>query len=101
MSAERRVETRQYLLGFGVALLLTGAAFAAVYWQTFAALPTLGIVFALGLTQVIVHFRFFLHVAFKKSAREDLQLILFSALIIALMVSGTLVLLLNLRGRML
>jgi len=101
VSAERRVETRQYVLGFGVALLLTGAAFAAVYWQKFAALPTLGIVFALGLTQVIVHIRFFLHVGFKKSAREDLQLILFSALIIALMVSGTLVLLLNLRGRML
>ncbi len=100
MSNERRAETRQYVLGFGLALLLTGAAFAAVYWQNLAALPTLGIVFALGLAQVIVHFRFFLHVGFKKSAREDLQLVLFSGLIIALMVSGTLVILLNLRVRM-
>jgi len=47
-----------------------------------------------------VHFRFFLHISLKKSSRHDLQLILFSILIIALMVSGTVVILLNLRHRM-
>ena len=48
----------------------------------------------------MVHFRCFLHVDLKCSARADLMLILFSSLIIALMVGGTLVILLNLRTRM-
>jgi GH15 family glucan-1,4-alpha-glucosidase len=51
-----------------------------------------------GLT--IVHFRFFLHISLRKSARDDLQLMLFSALIVILMVSGTLIILFNLRARM-
>ena len=49
---------------------------------------------------MVVHFRFFLHISLKKSSREDLQLMLFSALIVTLMVSGTLVILFNLRARM-
>lgn len=63
-------------------------------------LTTLAIVFGLALVQMVVHFRFFLHVSLRKSAREDLQLILFSTLIVILMVSGTLVILFNLRERM-
>ena len=43
---------------------------------------------------------FLLHIRLRKSARDDLQLILFSALIMILMVSGTLVILFNLRARM-
>jgi cytochrome o ubiquinol oxidase operon protein cyoD len=57
-------------------------------------------VLALGLVQMAVQFRCFLHISLKRSSRHDLQLILFSTLIIALMVSGTLVILFNLRGRM-
>ena len=55
---------------------------------------------ALALVQMVVHFRFFLHISLAKSARDDLQLILFSTLIMVLMVSGTLVVLFNLRHRM-
>jgi cytochrome o ubiquinol oxidase operon protein cyoD len=97
---ERRRETRSYVTGFVAALALTGAAFAAVQWQMLPAGQTLAIVFALALIQMIVHFRYFLHIDFRKSSRDDLQLIVFSALIIAMMVGGTIVLLFNLRGRM-
>lgn len=100
MSPGQRTELRRYVVGYGLSLVLTGAAFAVVYWQKFEAMMVLGVVFLLGLAQVIVHFRFFLHIGLKRSARDDLQLILFSALIIALMVSGTLVILFNLRARM-
>ena len=55
---------------------------------------------ALGLAQMLVHFRFFLHIDLKQSAKADLQLILFSTMIVALMVGGTLVVLFNLRARM-
>ncbi len=100
MSAARRSEMRRYATGYGLSLLLTAGAFGAVHWQVLTTTATLGIVFSLGLAQTIVHFRCFLEVSFKRSAREDLQLLLFSALIIALMISGTIVILFNLRARM-
>jgi len=96
----KRGEIRSYAIGYGLALALTGAAFAIVHWPSFASATTLAIVFGLALVQMVVHFRFFLHVSLRKSAREDLQLILFSTLIVILMVSGTLVILFNLRERM-
>ncbi len=100
MSAGRRAEMRRYVAGFGLSLALTGLAFAAVHWQAFDATGTLGGVFALAFAQVLVHFRCFLQIGVRRSARDEILLILFSAVIIALMVSGTLVLLFNLRARM-
>ncbi len=98
--SERAKETWSYVIGYGLALALTGAAFAVVHWPTFASATTFGIILALALVQMVVHFRFFLHIGLKTSARDDLALILFSALVITLMVSGTLVILFNLRARM-
>ena len=96
----KRGEILTYAVGYGLALALTGAAFAIVHWPTFASWTTLALVFGLALVQMVVHFRFFLHISLQKSARDDLQLILFSTLIVILMVSGTLVILFNLRARM-
>jgi cytochrome o ubiquinol oxidase operon protein cyoD len=97
---EQRNERRSYVTGYVLALALTAAAFAIVRWHVAGAPVALIVVFALGLAQMIVHFRFFLHISLAKSARDDLQLILFSGIVIALMVSGTLVILFNLRRRM-
>ncbi len=93
-------ETASYVLGYVLALALTAAAFALVRWRVFASAITFGLVLALALVQMMVQFRFFLRISLAKSSRRDLLLIAFSALIIALMVSGTLVILFNLRGRM-
>ncbi len=98
--SDRTRELRSYAVGYGLSLALTTAAFAAVRWPSTGARATFGIVLALGLVQMAVQFRCFLHISLKRSSRHDLQLILFSTLIIALMVSGTLVILFNLRSRM-
>ena len=98
---EKWHDIRGYLIGYGLALALTAAAFAAVRWPTFSARATLGLVFGLALVQLlIVHFRYFLHISLRRSARDDLLLILFSTLIVVLMVSGTIVIISDLRGRM-
>lgn len=97
---ERRRETLTYLIGYALALILTLGAFAAVKWPVAAGGTTIAIILGLALAQVVVQFRCFLHVSFARSAREDLLLVLFAALIVALMVSGTLVILFNLRARM-
>jgi cytochrome o ubiquinol oxidase operon protein cyoD len=99
-SDSKRHEIRSYAVGYGLALALTGAAFAIVNLQIFASATTVAFVLGLALVQMVVHFRFFLHISLRKSARDDLQLILFSTLIVILMVSGTLVILFNLRTRM-
>jgi cytochrome o ubiquinol oxidase operon protein cyoD len=96
----KRDEIRSYAFGYVLALALTGAAFATVHWPHFVSTTTLAIVLGLAFVQMVVHFRFFLHISLGRSARDDLQLILFSTLIIILMVSGTLVVLFNLRARM-
>ena len=95
-----RADIVTYLIGYISALALTGVAFAAVKWFRFDGATSLGIVLGLALVQMIVHFRYFLHISLARSARDDLRLILFSTLIVVLMVSGTLVILLNLHARM-
>ncbi|WP_239681419.1 cytochrome o ubiquinol oxidase subunit IV [Methylorubrum thiocyanatum] len=96
----RRVDLATYAIGYVLALALTCFAFALVYWRWAAVGTALGVVLGLALVQALVHFRCFLHVDLKRSARDDLQLILFSTLIVLLMVGGTLVVLFNLRMRM-
>ena len=96
---ERR-ETMTYVVGYGLALVLTCAAFGLVYLRLLSGQDAFYTVLGLGLVQMLVHFRCFLHIDLKRSARADLALILFSSLVVALMVSGTLVVLFNLRQRM-
>ena len=96
---ERR-EAATYLTGYGLALALTLGAFALGYLHLLGGRQAFYTVLGLGLVQMLVHFRCFLHVDLQRSARADLLLILFSSLIVALMVGGTMVVLFNLRHRM-
>jgi cytochrome o ubiquinol oxidase operon protein cyoD len=54
---------------------------------------------AFALVQMLVHFRFFLHIGFRQN-REDLQLLLFSALLLTIMVAGTVWIMASLAQRM-
>ncbi len=96
---EERREFRSYVWGVGLALLLTLVPFALVYWHGAARFTLLVVIGALALVQMLVHFRFFLHVGFRQK-REDLQLILFSALLLFIMVAGTIWIMANLAARM-
>lgn len=100
MNGDKRQDVRSYVIGYVGALFLTGVAFALVRWPLLATVRTIAAVIALALVQAIVHFRFFLHITSRRDRREDLLLLLFSTLIIALMASGTIVILFNLRDRM-
>lgn len=100
LDTAKRRDLATYGIGYVLALGLTGLAFAVVTWGWAAGTTALCIVFALALLQAIVHFRCFLHIDLRRSHRDDLQLLLFSSLIVCLMVGGTLVVLFNLRMRM-
>ena len=98
--SDPRAEIRRSVTGYALALALTCAAFALVHWRWFGVGTTLALIFGLGLVQMLVHFRFFLHLGLEARSRDRLWLVLFSAVVISLMVAGTLVILFNLRGRM-
>ncbi|MEH6952060.1 cytochrome C oxidase subunit IV family protein [Nitrobacter sp. NHB1] len=96
---QERREFRSYVWGIGLALLLTVAPFALVHW---AAIPRFSLLIVIGVfavVQMLVHFRFFLHIGFIQK-REDLQLILFSALLLTIMVAGTVWIMASLAARM-
>lgn len=99
-ASDRRRETLTYLVGYALALALTLAAFAMVVWPVATRATTLAVILGLALIQLVVQFRCFLHISFSRSSRDDLLLTILATVIVALMVSGTLVILFNLRDRM-
>lgn len=96
----RRQERRSYLVGYGLALALTLPVFALVGFDLLSRRSILWIAGVAAVVQVVVHFRFFLHIRLKGQTREDLQLILFTTLLLILMGGGTIWIMLNLAHRM-
>ena len=93
-------DLRAYLVGIGLAALLTAIPFALVAWGGFGRTAVLATIGVCALVQVAVHLRYFLHIDFSRQQREDLHLILFSTLLLILMAGGTVWVLANLAGRM-
>jgi len=99
-AVERRQELHGYMIGLVSAILLSAIPFAGVMLGLLSPAALIWVIAVAGLVQVIVHFRFFLHIDLSRSHRDDLQLILFSLLIVVLMVGGTLWVLTNQRHMM-
>lgn len=96
---EERREFHSYVWGAGLALILTLVPFALVVWTDVARQTLYIVIGALALVQMAVHFRFFLHLGLHRK-REDLHLILFSALLLVILVAGTIWIMANLSTRM-
>ena len=86
---EYRSDLRSYVIGLCVAVVLTVIPFCAVAFGGYAARTDFLVIAACAVVQIPAHFRFFLHIDLSRSKRDDLQLILFSLLIVLLMVGGT------------
>ncbi len=82
-----------------MALVLTLVPFALVHSAAMHGSRLLILIGAFALVQIVVHFRFFLHISFRQK-REDLQLILFSTLLLVIMVAGTIWIMASLAMRM-
>ena len=97
---EKRAELRSYHIGLALALILTAIAFGAVALSGFSRVVVLSLIAACALLQVIVHFRFFLLIDLSRQKREDLQLVLFSVLLLLILAGGTVWVLSDLSKRM-
>ncbi len=95
-----RRDLHSYFWGIGLALVLTLVPFALVYWKAMSPFSLAIAIGAFALVQMVVHFRFFLHINPPRQKRDDLYLILFSSLVVVVMVSGTIWIMTNLAARM-
>jgi cytochrome o ubiquinol oxidase operon protein cyoD len=99
LKAQERREFLSYVWGLGLALALTIVPFAIVKWSAMTPLAVLAFIGVFALAQIVVHFRFFLHIS-SRQKREDLQLLIFSGLILSIMLAGTLWIMASLALRM-
>lgn len=94
------MERRRYVIGFLASATWTAVAFGVVVVRLEPTLA-LAIISVAAIAQVLVQLRFFLHIDLSRQKREDLQLILFTLLLLAIMVAGTVWILTDLHQRML
>ncbi len=98
--AEQDTDLRSYLLGFLFSVVLSAAAFVVMLGESFGRETTMVVLGCLGMLQLFVQLRYFLHIDGRRESQEDLYLILFSVLVLLMMVIGTVWVLGDLAGRM-
>jgi cytochrome o ubiquinol oxidase operon protein cyoD len=91
---------RSYITGFVLALVLTAIPFGLVVADLLPRFATLVVIAILALVQVVVHLRYFLHIDLKSTPRDNLLALGFAAVLIFIMVGGTLWIMLDLNARM-
>ena len=80
---------KDYLAGFGLALVLTAIPFGLVIYGNLPRWIILGGLFLAGIVQAIVHLHYFLRLDSSSSQRWNLMALLFTAVIIFLLAGGT------------
>lgn len=91
---------RFYLTGFVLALILTGIPFGLVAMDALPKMPTLIIIVIAAIVQILVHLRYFLHLDLTTTPRENILAIAFAAVLIFIMVGGSLWIMFDLHNRM-
>ena len=91
-------EFRHYIIGFLLAAVLTIIPFCLVVFLG-GALAWWGVVIC-AIAQLVVHLRYFLHLSLRGQQKEDLQLVLFTGLILLIMIGGSIWILGSLYNRM-
>ena len=86
---EERREAQSYRTGLLLAALLSTVPFVLVWTGVGSRGVVLAVIGVAALAQVAVQLRFFLHIDLGRQKREDLQLILFSALVLLVVAGGT------------
>ncbi len=91
---------RTYLIGFVLAVVLTAIPFYVVITHALPPQRALMLIAGAALLQVLVHLRFFLHLNFTTTPRENLLAIVFTAVLIFIMVGGSFWIMFDLHSRM-
>ena len=95
-----RGSLKSYLTGFVLSLILTAIPFALVMSGALSPSAALAGIFSAGLVQILVHLHYFLHLDTSSAARWNVLAMMFTLLIMALFVGGTLWIMYTLNYRM-
>ena len=75
-----------YIVGFVLAVVLTAIPFYLVYAHVLPPSRTMYVIAAAAVLQILVHLRFFLHINFTTTPRENLLALVFTAVLLPIMV---------------
>ncbi len=81
---------KTYFTGFILSVILTVAAFGAVMIGGVSRAAILTVIFSAAILQVLVHLHYFLHLDTSSDSRWNLQWLIFTIMLIALFVGGSL-----------
>jgi cytochrome o ubiquinol oxidase subunit IV len=95
-----RGSLKAYLTGLVLSLILTAMPFALVMRGALSSRAILAGIFVAGLVQILVHLHYFLHLDTSSAARWNVRAMIFTLLIMALFVGGTLWIMHTLNYRM-
>ncbi len=95
-----RGSLKAYLTGFVLALVLTAVPFALVMSRAVSPAAALAAIFSAAVVQILVHLYYFLHLDTSSEGRWNLLAVLFTLIIMALFVGGSLWIMWNLYYRM-
>lgn len=80
---------RDYAIGFGLSVILTAIPFWLVMARPLEAGPTIAIVLAFAVIQIIVHMVYFLHMSPKAEDGWTLTSLVFTIIVIVIMLAGS------------
>ncbi|WWO95324.1 MAG: cytochrome o ubiquinol oxidase subunit IV [Candidatus Dasytiphilus stammeri] len=96
-----KYHNKTYLIGFIMSIILTVIPFWFVINRNFFSYtPVLIIVITSAIFQIIIHFKYFLHIDFSMEERWNLLTLIFSIIIIGIFVIGSLWIMWNLNYNM-
>ena len=81
---------KSYLIGFVLAVVLTAVPFYVVITHALPPQRAMLVIGAAAILQILVHLKFFLHLDSSKGQRMNVAVGLFTVLVIAIIVVGTL-----------
>jgi len=99
-SVGRMPHARSYLTGLALALMLTAIPFTLVYFKLVAGTAMPLVIAAAAIVQIVVHLKYFLHLNLTDTPRENLLALTFAAILIFIMVGGSLWIMFDLHHRM-
>jgi cytochrome o ubiquinol oxidase operon protein cyoD len=84
------VTIKPYLVGVVLALVLTAVPFGLVAARALRPIQIFVVIAVAAITQVVVHLRYFMHLEFKPSSQNKLIALCFAAVVLLILVGGTL-----------
>jgi len=91
---------RDYAIGFVLSVVLTAIPFGLVMSGALSAPVTAAIIMALAVAQIVVHMVFFLHMTPKAEGGWSLTSLVFTIIVVAIMLAGSLWVMHNLNANM-